>query len=149
MGATALLGLVLWLLDGRRHRKEIPSGSDEAGPEDTSAPDTSASADGGGEECCGMHVVCEKTSLSPVSDEIIYYDDEELDRFRGRGASDYDDAETEEWRDILLTLRPAEIAGWARSVQLRGLVMPSLIRDELLMIVAEARENLDKREKNK
>ena len=35
--------------------------------------------------CCGMHVTCEKDSLLPeVSREIEYFDDEELDAFRGR-----------------------------------------------------------------
>ena len=37
------------------------------------------------QECCGQHEVCEKESLlAAVSKQIEYYDDEELDRFRGR-----------------------------------------------------------------
>ena len=37
-----------------------------------------------GTECCGMHEVCEKESLlAAVSKEVEYYEDEELDRFRG------------------------------------------------------------------
>ena len=82
---------------------------------------------------------CEKNLLTPLDDEIEYFDDEEIDRFRGRGADDYSDEEIEEFRDILLTLRPTEIAAWARSLQLRGIVMPQTIRDELLLIVAEER----------
>lgn len=92
-------------------------------------------------ECCGMHITCEKDSLvAGIDGEIIYYDDEELDRFRGRGESDYADAEIEEFREVLLTLRPEEIAGWARSVVARGIAMPSEVREELMMIVAEARK---------
>ena len=40
---------------------------------------------------------------------------------------------------MLLTLLPDDIAGWGRSIQLRGIELPSAVRDELLMIVAEAR----------
>lgn len=90
--------------------------------------------------CCGMHITCEKDSLlSSVSDTIEYYDDEELDRFRERGADDYTATEIEEFRDVLLTLRPEEIAGWGRSIQLRGITLPTEVREELLMIVGEAR----------
>lgn len=93
------------------------------------------------EECCGMHITCEKDSLlASVSKEIEYYDDEELDRFAGRLPEEYDEVETEEFRDVLITMRPDDIAGWARSLQLRGIALPSPVRDELLMIVAEARD---------
>lgn len=92
------------------------------------------------EVCCGMHVTCEKDSLLPeVSQTIEYFDDEELDRFAGRGADSYTDDEIEEFRDVLLTLIPTDIAPWARSIQLRGITLPSAVRDELLMIVSEAR----------
>lgn len=97
-------------------------------------------AEEAGEECCGMHISCEKDSLlASVSSTIEYYDDEELDRFAGRGAEDYTDSEIEQFRDILLTLLPDDIAGWARSIQLRGITLPSCVREELLMIVSEAR----------
>ena len=74
------------------------------------------------------------------SDDERYYDDEELDAFAGRGADTYTEQETEMFRDVLLTLRPDEIAGWARSVQQRGITLPAEVRDELIMIVAEARD---------
>lgn len=92
--------------------------------------------------CCGMHLTCEKDSLSPGvgGTEPEYYDDEELDAFAGRGPQDYSPGETEMFRDVLLTLRPEEIAGWARSMQLRGITLPEDVRDELIMIVSEARQ---------
>ena len=92
------------------------------------------------EECCGLHATCEKDSLiSAVSTEIVYYDDEELDRFRGRSSTDYSDSEIEEFRNVLLTLLPDDIAGWGRSIQLRGITLPEDVRDELIMIVRENR----------
>lgn len=93
------------------------------------------------EECCGMHITCEKDSLlSAVSQTIEYYDDEELDRFAGRQPDTYDDDETEEFRTVLLTMPADNIAGWARSLQLRNIELPAAVRDELLLIVAEARD---------
>ncbi len=90
-----------------------------------------------------MHITCEKDSLlASVSPEIVYYDDEELDAFKGRGADSYTDEEIEQFRDVLLTLLPEDIAGWGRSIQLRGIELPSSVREELLMIVAEARASL-------
>lgn len=94
------------------------------------------------EDCCGMHITCEKDSLlTSVSPEIVYYDDEELDRFRGRATNNYTDDEIEEFRGVLLTLLPNDIAGWGRSIQLRGIELPEPVRDELLLIVAEARKS--------
>ena len=120
------------------HDRASKGGAD---PEsDPAAEDGAKSPEGEGEECCGMHISCERDSLlAAVSAEIEYYDDEELDRFAGREASTYNDAETEEFREILLTMRPDDIAGWARSLQLRQIELPADVREELLFIVGEAR----------
>lgn len=92
------------------------------------------------EECCGQHAVCERDSLlAAVSGRIEYYDDEELDAFAGRDANSYTKAETEQFRDVLLTLLPDDIAGWARSIQLRGITLPDEVREELIMIISEER----------
>ncbi len=129
--ALVVTGAVLYLL----HRRDMARGiTDEPQP---TPDDTAADADS---QCCGMHITCEKDSLlSSVSDKIEYYDDEELDRFRGRTPDSYTPEETEEFRNVLLTLLPHDIAGWGRSIQLRGIELPADVRDELLMIVAEAR----------
>ena len=92
------------------------------------------------EECCGRHAVCERDSLlAAVSQKIEYYDDEELDAFAGRDPESYSPSESEQFRDVLLTLLPDDIAGWARSVQLRGIALPIDVRDELIMMISEAR----------
>ena len=91
------------------------------------------------QECCGQHAICERDSLLISSDAVEYFDDEELDAFRGRGADEYTDSETEQFRDVLLTLLPDDIAPWARSIRLRGINLPTVINQELLMMVAENR----------
>ncbi|OUN81089.1 phospholipase [Bacteroides sp. An51A] len=93
-------------------------------------------------ECCGQHAVCEKESLlAAVSRQIEYYDDEELDRFKGRPADQYTADETDEFRDILYSMQEEDVAGWSRSLQLRGINLPDELKDELFLIVGERRNN--------
>ncbi|WP_455496793.1 phospholipase [Coprobacter sp.] len=93
-------------------------------------------------ECCGMHEICEKESLlAAVSKEIEYYDDEELDRFKGKNSDCYNTDEISEFREVLYTLRSEEVAGWVRSLQLRGIELPDPLKDEVLLIIGERREN--------
>lgn len=139
--AMVVIGLILYLTDIFYYRKKRPQSPQPplAGQvsEETDSPAPPEAPEG--EVCCGMHAVCEKTNLSPVSDEIVYYDDEELDRFRGREGGSYSEEEADEFRDVMLTMRPEEVAGWSRSLQLRGIILPQDVRDELLMIVSDLR----------
>lgn len=91
-------------------------------------------------ECCGQHEVCERDSLlAALSRQIEYYDDEELDRFRGRRGDEYEDSEVDEFRNILYTMRDDEVAGWVRSLQLRQVELPDEVKDEVFLIVGERR----------
>lgn len=90
--------------------------------------------------CCGMHMTCERDSLlAAVSPRIVYYDDEELDRYRGRDSHTYEASEVEEFRDILITLHEDEVAGWVRSLQLRELAIPEELKPEIYLIIGESR----------
>ncbi len=91
-------------------------------------------------ECCGAHEVCEAGSLLSKDATIIYYDDEELDRFRDRSHLAYSDAEIEEFREVLLSMNEAEVPAWLRSLRLREVALPPIVKDEALMIVDEIRE---------
>ncbi len=93
------------------------------------------------EECCGEHATCEKDSLlAAASKDIVYFNDEELDRFRGNSADSYTLEEEEEWREVLMTLPTEEVPAWVRSIGLRELELPEGLRDELILIVGEQRE---------
>jgi hypothetical protein len=90
--------------------------------------------------CCGQHEVCEKDSLlAAVSKQIEYYNDEELDLFKGRNAADYAEREVEEFREVLYTMQETEVAGWVRSLQLRGITLPDQLKDEVFLIIGERR----------
>lgn len=122
-----MTGLALWIHDRMTRRHRI-----EAGIPEVVEPE---------QQCCGMHIACEKDSLSTALSDgtIVYYDDEELDTLANRDPEGYTADEIEAFREILLTLIPTDIAPWARSLQLRHIELPPAVRDELLMIVAEAR----------
>lgn len=91
-------------------------------------------------ECCGQHATCEKESLwAAVSKQIEYFDDEELDRFRGRESGDYSSDEIEEFREVMYTMRDDEVAAWVRSLQLRAVELPDELRDEVFLVVGERR----------
>ena len=92
------------------------------------------------EVCCGEHEMCERDSLlAAVSRKVDYYDDEELDRFRGLEADAYTEEDVDEFREILYTLQDIEVAGWLRSLQLRAVNLPDALKDEAFLIVGERR----------
>lgn len=136
LAAMVVIGVLLFVTDVVYYRHKHPEGSVKRSEPEAREPEVASSH---GEICCGQHLVCEKTNLSIVDDEIIYYDDEELDRFKGRSPESYSSEETEEFRDVLLTLLPEDVSGWARSVTLRQIELPHDVKDELLLIVSEMR----------
>ena len=84
--------------------------------------------------------VCERDSLlAAVSKKIEYYDDEELDQFIGKAGDAYTEEETEMFRDVLYTTLDVEVAGWVRSLQLRGIELPDDLKDEVFLIIGERR----------
>ena len=91
-------------------------------------------------ECCGAHDVCEADSLLNSNVTIIYYDDEELDVYRGRESNSYTDDEVEVFQDVLMTMKEAEVAAWLRSLMLRCVELPSVVKETALMIVDEVRQ---------
>lgn len=106
------------------------------------SPPSSPEAGAGVESfvCCGQHAVCEKELLMKAAAQPIdYFDDEELDRFRGRAADAYTAEEEEEFREVLYTTLTHEVGDWLRSLQLRGIELPEGVRDEALLIVGEGR----------
>lgn len=134
LAILVVTGAILYL-----HDRLTSSPADDT-PGDTPVPIAGDSTTDSGGECCGMHITCEKDSLvAGIDRETLYYDDEELDAFKGRDPGSYVPSESEQFREVLLTMRPDEIAGWARSLTTRGIALPPDVREELLMIVAEAR----------
>lgn len=128
--ALAVVAAVAGTIRNRRLQKKVESGELEAMPEVKEVD----------QECCGQHEVCEKESLlAAVSKKIEYYDDEELDRYIGVSPDAYTPEQEDEFRDVFYTMQSEDVAGWVRSLQLRGIALPEGIKDEVLLIVRERR----------
>lgn len=132
--SIVVLGLVAFLAGWQRERKlkkMLENGEISELPSIKQVEDM---------ECCGQHETCEKESLlAAVSKDIVYYNDEELDRFRGTPSSMYQEKDVDEFRDVLYTMKEDEVAGWVRSLQLRAVELPDELKDEVFMIVGERR----------
>lgn len=128
--ALAVVAAMAGTIRNRRLQKKVESGELEAMPEVKEVD----------QECCGQHEVCEKESLlAAVSKKIEYYDDEELDRYIGVSPDAYTPEQEDEFRDVFYTMQSEDVAGWVRSLQLRGIALPEGIKDEVLLIVRERR----------
>lgn len=122
--AMVVIGVILYIHD-RLTNKTSENTTQEVEPQQEECSD----------DCCGTHDVCpSEMMLKHISEPIVYYDDEELDAFKGRDANDYNDDELEQWRDVLYTLRHDELLSWERSIKKRGLMLPSVIKEEFMSL---------------
>lgn len=131
--ALVLLGILAAILGYFRNKKlqkQLERGEIKEMPVPQEAP----------EVCCGAHEICERDSLlAAVSKQIEYYEDEELDAYKGIPSNNYEEKAIDEFREVLYTLRETEVAGWLRSLQLRGIELPDELKDEAFLIVGERR----------
>ena len=81
--------------------------------------------------CCGKHTNCAKG----YDNSNLYFDDEELDRFKGKKQEEYTDEETEEFRNVLYTMRSDEVDTWVHCLQTRGIEIPQEVKDEILLML--------------
>ncbi|MDE7349503.1 MAG: hypothetical protein K2N25_00410 [Muribaculaceae bacterium] len=114
---------------------ESEESPDSYEPSDSSDASPKAQSPTSNAVCCGLHAICEKTGQ--INEPPVYYDDEELDRFAGRPADGYSDEETEEFRDVLLTLLPSDAPGWSVSLEKRRINLPVDLRPELELLLSE------------
>ena len=83
--------------------------------------------------CVDPTAGCEQVCMMEAATKPIeYFEDEELDVYKGRQSDAYTDDETQEFADVLETLRPDEVKAWNRSLILRGINMPDGIKDEYI-----------------
>lgn len=88
--------------------------------------------------CNGTNDKCEQDCMmEAATKDIEYFDDEELDRFRSRPSDSYSDDEVEQFSEVLYTMRQDEVAGWCRSLTLRGINLPNQLKDEVFMLKEE------------
>lgn len=99
----------------------------------TSKPDTKYCSR---DDVCGVSCFCDEKSLElQMSEDIVYFDDEELDAYKGISAEAYNEKQIEEFSEVLTTLKPDEIPEWLHSLQLRGISLPVSLKDEALLMM--------------
>lgn len=87
--------------------------------------------------CSGYNNRCEQECmLEAATKEIDYYDDENLDVYKGRSSDAYTDKEADQFREVLYSMRQEEVAGWNRSLILREINIPNQVKDELILMIA-------------
>ncbi len=119
--AGAITALLTWVFS--RGKEESPIIQPPAG--DCGSCD-------GNDERCEMECMMEAATQA-----IEYYEDEELDDFRGRASDSYTEQEVERFAEVLYTLRSEEVKGWSRSLTLRGINIPDSLKDELLLMMGK------------
>ena len=101
-------------------------------------PDIIMPTSGDCSSCDGTDDKCEQVCMmEAATKDIEYYDDEELDRFRGRQSDQYTDEEVEEFATVLYTMQPKEVKAWNRSLILREINLPNQIKDELIAMIED------------
>lgn len=122
-----VVGIVLYIFDLRSRK-----------PGEEPEPVVMPENDGCTDDCCSTNEVCPSEMLLAGCDrEIVYFEDEELDAYKGRAADDYAPDEEEQFRDVLYTLKPTDLLTWEQSVKKRGIILPKAIREEFIMLYGE------------
>ena len=119
--AMVVVGFILWLTDrlssnGTTEADEVPAHKVNSCTDDS----------------CILHSMCEKEPQEGMGEAIVYYEDYELDEFRGIAPDRYTQEQAELFAEVLRTLRHHEIAPWTHSLHLRGIRLPASIRAEVL-----------------
>lgn len=129
IGLLVAVGLVLYLLDRYRSNDDVPS---------PPAADTEPQM-GCTDAKCVLRETCPSDQLlrGACEEKIVYYDDEELDAFKGRNPDEYTDADIEQFRDVIYTLRREELMPWYQSISRRGIRLTDGLYRELLSLASE------------
>lgn len=117
--SLVLLGVVAALLGWRSNRRH-----DE---EPVVVNDSCATCNGDNDKCE------QECMMEAATQPVEYFDDEELDVFRGRRSDEYTDEEIQQFAYILDTMQPTDVRPWTRSLTLRGIEVPDELKDELFL----------------
>ncbi len=134
---TILFSYLVYMSVRRKRKSALDATSEENVVEETPQPTQPTRSED--DECCGQHAVCEKESLLSTKVKPDYYDDEELDAFAQRDPQSYTEEEISQFQDVLYTMKEFDVAGWLKSLQLRQIELPDVVKEEALMIVSERR----------
>lgn len=120
------LVLLVWYINGH-----VSTSNDEQQTVTTSSHDCSSCSTSG--QCIA------DCALQQATTKPQYFDDEELDAFRGRPSDSYQEAEIEQFADVLYTMKKEEISQWLASLSLRDISLPNDLKPEVEMMMADTK----------
>lgn len=120
LAALAVIAVVLKRLFAR--------GGEAPAKEETAVKQDCSSCSAGAGKCL------QECAMEAAVADIEYFDDEELDRFRGRQSDGYTDEEAAEFAEVMYTMRPEEVKDWLQSLRLRCVSLPDQLKDEAYML---------------
>ena len=133
--ALAIVSALAGIIRNRNLKRKISKGEIESMPEVKMVLDCGADTcelDEGGS--------CSLDCMTPaIKQDIDYYDDEELDIYKGKASDQYSDEEAEEFRNVFYTMQEEDVPGWVKSLQQREVNLPDSLKDEVLMVIRELR----------
>jgi len=95
-------------------------------------------------DCCGAHEICEFDASLFESNQIIYFDDEELDELRNIREDELNAKQIEDLREVLYSLRTDEIGKWLNSLSSRHIHLPAILQQEARHLMTEKSDNENK-----
>ena len=87
--------------------------------------------------CCGAHEICEFDDLAFNPEEIIYFNDEELDELSNLREDQFTNQQIDDLREVLYTLRTNEISQWLISMSKRHIHIPGILQQEARQLMSE------------
>jgi hypothetical protein len=88
-------------------------------------------------DCCGAHEICEFDASQFDEEQIIYFDDEELDVLRNVREDQLSAQQIDDIREVLYTLKTNEIGKWLTSLARRHIHLPTILQQEARQLMAE------------
>ncbi len=88
-------------------------------------------------DCCGAHEICDFDESLFNQEEIIYFNDEELDKLRNVREDQLTGSQIDDLREVLYTLRTREINKWMTSLSRRHIHLPAILQQEARQLIAE------------
>lgn len=121
VGLFAVIGIIILVRVNKKREKT-------ENPEVVSTPAS---------DCCGAHEVCDFDEIKADVTRIEYYEDEDLDEYKNVKENQYTDGQIEQFREVLYTLKTAEIRYWLLSIERRHIQLPSILQSEARTLMAE------------
>lgn len=121
---VSVVGLVIYCLNKYSEMNDLQSEKKPA-----SSPVSLHHEEDCAEGGCGLVSVCNK---SKKDENVVYFEDEELDSYKGRKADEYSEDEIAEFEYVLDTLLPKDVAPWLNSLCARELSLPASLRQKAI-----------------